>query len=184
MYIIVGLGNPGRKYENTRHNIGFITVDYLASKNNIKVNKIKHKALIGEGMIGGKKVMIVKPQTFMNLSGNSVREIMEYYKEENQNLIVIYDDIDIESGTIRMRKKGSAGTHNGMRSIIYDLMTDDFPRIRIGIGRNENLQLSDYVLQNFSKEEKEVMENAVKSASAAVETWIINSIDSAMNEYN
>jgi len=186
MYIIVGLGNPGRKYENTRHNIGFMTVDYLANKNNIKVNKIKHKALIGEGMIGGKKVMIAKPQTFMNLSGRSVREIMEYYKEESQNLIVIYDDIDIEAGTIRIRKRGSAGTHNGMRSIIYDLVTDDFPRIRIGIGKNvnENLQLSDYVLQNFVNEEKEVMRNVVKTACAAVETLIIDSIDKAMNEYN
>ncbi len=184
MYIIVGLGNPGKKYENTRHNIGFITVDYLAARHNIKVNKIKHKALIGEGHIDGNKVMIVKPQTFMNLSGRSIREIMAYYKEDIQNLIVIYDDIDIEAGTIRIRKKGSAGTHNGMRSIIYELMTDDFPRIRIGIGRDENIQLRDYVLENFRKEEIKIMGDVVKNACAAVEALIVKSIDAAMNEYN
>jgi PTH1 family peptidyl-tRNA hydrolase len=184
MYIIVGLGNPGRKYENTRHNIGFIAVEHLANRHNIKINKIKHKALIGEGHIDGEKVMIVKPQTFMNLSGRSVREIMEYYKEDINNLIIIYDDIDIEAGAIRIRKKGSAGTHNGMRSIIYELMTDEFPRIRIGIGRVENIQLRSYVLENFKKEEIEIMEDSIKTACAAVEALIIKSIDTAMNEYN
>jgi len=180
----VGLGNPGRKYENTRHNIGFIAVEHLANRHNIKINKIKHKALIGEGHIDGEKVMIVKPQTFMNLSGRSVREIMEYYKEDINNLIIIYDDIDIEAGAIRIRKKGSAGTHNGMRSIIYELMTDEFPRIRIGIGRVENIQLRSYVLENFKKEEIEIMEDSIKTACAAVEALIIKSIDTAMNEYN
>lgn len=184
MYVIVGLGNPGRKYENTRHNIGFITLDYLAQKHKIIINKIKHKALIGEGTIEGKKVIFVKPQTYMNLSGQSVREVMHYYKEDIRNLIVIFDDIDIEVGKIRIRKKGSAGTHNGMRSIIYDLMSDEFPRIRIGIGKNPERKLTHYVLGKFEEEEKDAIRTAVKNAASAIETLVIESIDKAMNEYN
>lgn len=184
MNIIVGLGNPGRKYENTRHNIGFITVDYIAQKHKIKINKIKHKALIGEGMIEGKKVILIKPQTYMNLSGQSVREVMHYYKEDINNLTVIYDDIDIEVGKIRIRKKGSAGTHNGMRSIIYDLMSDEFPRIRIGIGKDSERELTHYVLGKFQEEEEKAIETAVKNAAKAVETLVTESIDKAMNEYN
>lgn len=184
MYVIVGLGNPGKKYENTRHNIGFIAVDYIAEKLNIKINKIKHKALIGEGIILGEKVLLVKPQTYMNLSGQSVRQIVEYYKVDLDKLIVIYDDIDIETGKIRIRKKGSAGTHNGMRSIIYDLQSEDFPRIRIGIGKNQGRELGDYVLGGFFKEEKDLMENAVITASDAIEALIHKGIDNAMNEYN
>lgn len=184
MYIIVGLGNPGKKYENTRHNIGFITLDQIAEKNNIKINKIKHKALLGEGTIGNEKVLLVKPQTFMNLSGNSIKEIVDYYKESLDKLIVIYDDIDVEVGKIRIRKKGSAGTHNGMRSIIYNLVSDDFPRIRIGIGKDPARELSNYVLDSFHKEEKDAMEKAVEAAVAAVETWLTEGIDKAMNEYN
>jgi PTH1 family peptidyl-tRNA hydrolase len=141
MYIIVGLGNPGKKYENTKHNIGFITLDLLAERNDIKINKIKHKALVGEGFISGLKVLLVKPQTFMNLSGNSVREVMEYYKEDIEKLIVVYDDVDIPMGRLRIRKKGSAGTHNGMKSIIYDLQDDGFPRVRIGIGKERRCLL-------------------------------------------
>ena len=151
MYIIAGLGNPGKRYENTRHNIGFIALDLLAERNDIKINKIKHKALVGEGRISGQKFLLVKPQTYMNLSGQSVREVMEYYKEEIDRLVVIYDDIDIPSGTVRIRKKGSAGTHNGMRSIIYDLKSDQFPRIRIGIGNNRKGDLRDFVIGGFSK---------------------------------
>ena len=117
MYVIAGLGNPGKKYENTRHNMGFITIDQLAEKHNIKVDKLKFKALVGEGRIAGQKVMLVKPQTYMNLSGESIREVMNFYKLEPENLIVIYDDIDIEAGTLRIRKFGSAGTHNGMKSV-------------------------------------------------------------------
>ena len=134
MYVIVGLGNPGKKYENTRHNMGFMAIDLLADKFGIKVDKIKHKALIGEGRIANQKVLLAKPQTYMNLSGESVREILSYYKVDVENLIVIYDDIDIPTGTIRIRKFGSAGTHNGMRSVVYQLKSDRFPRIRVGIG--------------------------------------------------
>lgn len=184
MYIIVGLGNPGKQYENTRHNIGFITVDYLANQHNIKINKIKHKALVGEGFINREKVLLVKPQTFMNLSGRSVREILDYYKVEADELIVIYDDIDLETGKIRIRKKGSAGTHNGMRSIIYDIQTDLFPRIRIGVGRDERIELSSYVLSKFKKDEIEIVEKAVRDSAKAVEAFIEHGIDNAMNEYN
>ncbi len=184
MYVIVGLGNPGKKYENTKHNIGFITVDFLADRSNIKVNKIKHKALVGEGMISGVKVLLVKPQTFMNLSGNSVREIMEYYKVDNDKLIVIYDDVDIPMGRLRIRKKGSAGTHNGMRSIIYDLQDDGFPRLRIGIGSDRKMPLAGYVLGGFKKEEAKLMEDAVKRAALAVECMLEKGIDIAMGEYN
>ena len=134
MYVIVGLGNPGKKYENTRHNMGFLAVDVLAEKYDIKVNKIKFKSLVGEGRIAGEKVVLAKPQTYMNLSGEAVREIVDFYKIEPQQLIVIYDDIDIDTGAIRIRKKGSAGTHNGMRNILYQIRTEDFPRIRVGIG--------------------------------------------------
>lgn len=184
MYVIVGLGNPGKKYENTKHNIGFITVDYLAEKNDIKINKIKHKALVGEGFISGQKVLLVKPQTYMNLSGNSVREIVEYYKIEMEELIVIYDDIDIEMGRLRIRKKGSAGTHNGMRSIIYDLQSDLFPRIRIGIGGERKMDLASYVIGKFDPDSVKTMENAVVRAAESIECILEKGIDIAMGEYN
>jgi peptidyl-tRNA hydrolase len=184
MYIIVGLGNPGKKYEQTKHNIGFITLDYLADKYDIKINKIKHKALVGEGTISGQKVLLVKPQTYMNLSGNSVREVMDYYKADLKNIVVIYDDVDIPMGRIRIRKKGSAGTHNGMRSIIYDLQEDGFPRIRIGIGAERKMGLAGYVLGGFRKEEKTLMEDAVERAVKAVECMLDKGIDIAMGEYN
>ena len=184
MYIIIGLGNPGRRYENTRHNLGFITVDLLARENGIKVNKIKHKALVGEGTAFGSRVMLVKPQTYMNLSGESVREVIEYYKPDMEKLIIIYDDIDLPAGQLRIRKKGSAGTHNGMKSIIYDIQTDQFPRIRIGIGNDRKKSLVFHVIGGFRKEEKEIMENAVTRAAKAVETIIRSGIDAAMAEYN
>ena len=184
MYVIVGLGNPGKKYENTRHNIGFITVDYLADELGIKVNKLKHKALVGEGRISGQKVLLVKPQTFMNLSGQSVREIVSYYKTDLSELIVIYDDIDIDRGAVRIRKKGSAGTHNGMRSIIYDLGNDNFPRVRIGIGKSENIPLIDYVIGGFTKDEIKIMEDAVVRAAKGVMSIVGEGIDRAMNKYN
>ena len=125
MYIIAGLGNPGKKYENTRHNMGFLVVDKLAEKNDIKVNKIKHKALVGDGFISDQKVLLVKPQTYMNLSGDSLREVVNYYNIDMENLIVIYDDFDLETGDLRIRKKGSAGSHNGMKSIIQQLQSQD-----------------------------------------------------------
>ena len=126
MKIIAGLGNPGKEYENTKHNVGFLTIDILAEKYDIKVNKIKFKGLVGEGMIGTEKVILVKPQTYMNLSGQCIREIVAFYKLDMEDLVVIYDDIDLPMGNLRIRKKGSAGTHNGMRSIIYDLQMTDF----------------------------------------------------------
>lgn len=184
MYIIVGLGNPGKQYEHTRHNVGFLTIDDLADKHNIKVNKIKHKALVGEGFIGREKVLLVKPQTFMNLSGRSVREIIEYYKVDTDKLIVIYDDVDIEVGKVRIRKKGSAGTHNGMRSILYDIQTDLFPRVRIGIGRDERIELGSYVLSKFKKEEIEAIKKSIIDSAQAIEVFIEHGIDKAMNEYN
>lgn len=184
MYIIAGLGNPGKKYENTRHNIGFITLDYLADRHNIQINKIKHKALVGEGRISGQKVLLVKPQTFMNLSGESIREIMDYYKVDIEDLIVIYDDIDLPAGTVRIRKKGSAGTHNGMRSIVQHLGSGDFPRIRMGIGNDRKGELASFVLGGFSKEEKEILEPSVERAAKAVECYVDMGIEKAMNEYN
>ncbi|MBN7774170.1 aminoacyl-tRNA hydrolase [Clostridium aminobutyricum] len=184
MYVIVGLGNPGKKYENTRHNIGFITVDLLAERHGIKINKIKHKALVGEGTISDQKVLLVKPQTYMNLSGNSVREIMDYYKVNIENLLIIYDDIDLPTGSVRIRKKGSAGTHNGMRSVIYDLQSDQFPRIRIGMGMDRKMDLKDFVTGGFTKSEKILLEKAVEHSADAVECFLRSGIDRAMNEYN
>ena len=184
MYVIAGLGNPGKKYENTRHNMGFITIDQLAEKHNIKVDKLKFKALVGEGRIAGQKVMLVKPQTYMNLSGESIREVMNFYKLEPENLIVMSDDIDIEAGTLRIRKFGSAGTHNGMKSVVYQLQSDRFPRIRLGIGSQKKGDLVNFVIGGFSKEEVPVLEEAVNHAVLATECIIEDGIDKAMNQYN
>lgn len=184
VYIIVGLGNPGKKYENTRHNMGFIAVDLIAEKYDIKIDKLKFKALVGEGRIAGRKVVLVKPQTFMNLSGQSVTEIMNFYKEDIENLIVIYDDIDIPTGSIRLRKKGSAGTHNGMRNIVYLLGDDGFPRIRVGIGSETKVDLINYVVGGVSKKEKELLEDALTRAAKAAVCIVEKGIDKAMNEYN
>lgn len=184
MYLIVGLGNPGKKYDLTRHNIGFDCIDYLGKANQIKVNKIKYKAIIGEGMIAGEKVMLVKPQTYMNLSGESVFRIVQYYNVPMDRLIVIYDDVDTDFGKIRIRKKGSAGTHNGMKNIIYMLQKDDFPRVRLGIGKSDQMPLRDFVLQRFNKEEMVVAYDMVEKAGKAVETLIASGVDQAMNAYN
>lgn len=183
-YIIVGLGNPGRKYENTRHNLGFITVDRIAEDLGIRVNKLKFKALIGEGRLGGRRVLLVKPQTYMNLSGESVREIAGFYKIPMENLVVIYDDFDLPTGSVRVRKFGSAGTHNGMRSIIYQLQSDRFPRIRIGTGKGDGENLIDFVTGGFTKEEVPVMREAVLRAAAACKAIVTDGIDTAMNQYN
>lgn len=183
-YIIVGLGNPGRKYENTRHNLGFITVDRIAEDLGIRVNKLKFKALIGEGRLGGRRVLLVKPQTYMNLSGESVREIAGFYKIPMENLVVIYDDFDLPTGSVRVRKFGSAGTHNGMKSIIYQLQSDRFPRIRIGTGKGDGENLIDFVTGGFTKEEVPVMREAVLRAAAAAKAIVTDGIDTAMNQYN
>ena len=185
MYVVVGLGNPGKKYEGTRHNIGFDVLDYLSVKLDIPVNKIKHKALIGEGRMGTEKILLVKPQTYMNLSGESVMSILDYYNVPMENLIVVYDDIDTDPGKIRIRKKGSAGTHNGMRNIIFLSKDDNFPRVRIGIGRpNGGRDLADYVIGRFSKEEAKAMIPVVKNAGDAIETMITDGVDLAMNRFN
>ncbi|MBR5128860.1 MAG: aminoacyl-tRNA hydrolase [Firmicutes bacterium] len=184
MYIIVGLGNPGKQYENTRHNMGFLAVDLLAEKYNIDVNKIKFKSLVGEGRIAGQKVLLVKPQTYMNLSGEAVRQAMDFYKIDPEELIVIYDDIDIPTGTFRIRKKGSPGTHNGMRNIFQHIQTNDFPRIRVGIGSGKKENLIGYVTGGISKSEQEVLADVLKNSADAAACIIEKGIDKAMNEYN
>jgi len=185
LYVIAGLGNPGNRYDNTRHNVGFEAVDLLAHKYSISITRLKFKALSGEGVIGGKRVLLVKPQTFMNLSGESLREIMEWYKLPIDRLLVIYDDIDLEMGKIRVRGKGSSGTHNGMKSIIYQLQNDGFPRVRIGIGKPPaGWDLADYVLSKFGSESKKVMSESIEKACEAVSTFLSSDLNSAMNSYN
>ena len=184
MYIIVGLGNPGKKYELTRHNMGFLALDLLADKYGIKVDRLKFKALTGEGRIEGKKVLLVKPQTYMNLSGESVREVMNFYKEPIENLIVIYDDIDIPEGTLRIRPKGSAGTHNGMRNIVYLLGDDNFPRIRVGIGGERKMDLVNYVTGRVTEDEADSLWSALNKAADAAADIVINDVIHAMQEYN
>ena len=164
--------------------MGFSAIDLLAEKHKIKINKIKFKALVGEGTISGQNVLLVKPQTYMNLSWNSIREAAAFYKLSPEQLLVIYDDIDIETGRIRIRKSGSAGTHNGMRSIVYDLQRDDFPRIRIGIGGESKGDLADYVLGGFTGAEREAAEQGVMQAVSAAECILAEGIDRAMNAYN
>lgn len=184
MFIIVGLGNPGKKYESTRHNVGFMAIDRLADKFGIKIDKIKYKAVLGEGVIAGRKVILVKPQTYMNLSGETVMGICNFYQLPMENLIVIYDDIDTDFAKLRIRKKGSAGTHNGMRNIIYLLAKDDFPRVRIGIGKSSQKELKDYVLQRFSKDEMIEMDETLDRTVLAVEQIIESGIEIAMNRFN
>lgn len=184
MYIIVGLGNPGLKYARTRHNLGFMTVDELASRLGIKVDKKKFRAKTGEGNIGGHKVILVKPQTYMNLSGDSVSEVFGFYKVEHDHLIVVYDDFDIEEGTLRIRPAGSAGTHNGMRSVVSRLGFTDFPRIRIGIGSHREGDAVGHVIRKISKDEKEPLMTAVGEAASACEVIIKDGIQKAMNQYN
>ena len=186
MYIIVGLGNPDRQYQNTRHNIGFDVIDVIASKNNIAVGERKHKAIIGKGFVGGQKVVLVKPQTYMNLSGESVREVIDFYKiDEKSELIVISDDVSLDVGQIRIRKKGSAGGHNGLKNIILHLGHDEFHRVKMGVGEKpEGYDMADYVLGHFPKEEREIMDESAKRAADAIEVMIMDGADAAMNLYN
>lgn len=185
MYVIVGLGNPGKQYEATRHNVGFIAIDEIAKNLGIRVDKLKFKSLIGEGRVGGEKVILAKPQTFMNLSGQAVVDLMNYYKVDRDKLIIIYDDIDIGVGSIRIRTKGSAGSHNGMKNIIYLLGYDDFPRIRIGVSRPRPGQdLASFVLSKFDKNEIQPMVESIETAAKAALETVENSLDIAMNKYN
>lgn len=185
MYLIVGLGNPGDKYTFTRHNAGFLAIDYISQKHNIEIKKLKHKAMIGEGIISGKKVVLAKPQTFMNLSGESIRELVSWYKVEQKNIIVIYDDVSMPVGSLRIREKGSAGGHNGIKSIILNLNSDEFPRFKLGINEKPSeYNLADYVLGKFTSTEQKVMFDTFEKANLAVEEFITNGIQSAMNKYN
>lgn len=185
MYVIVGLGNPGKQYEHTRHNVGFDVIDILSKEYGISVTKIKHKALIGEGRVGSEKVILVKPQTYMNLSGETLIDIYNYYKVDSNNIVVIYDDIDLEVGKIRIRKKGSGGTHNGMRSILKCLGTNEFPRVRIGVSKpRQGQDLADFVLSRFRKEEADDIQDGLEKAAKAVDCMIRENLDLAMNKYN
>lgn len=186
MYIIAGLGNPGRQYDMTRHNIGFEVIDYMAGQYNIKINKLKFKSLYNETKIGEERVFLIKPQTFMNLSGEAVGEFSSFYKIAPEHIIIINDDVSLPAGKIRIRRKGSAGGHNGLKSIIYRLNTDEFVRIKMGVGAPQHAEhgLADYVLGRFLKEEIPVLEDAIIRAKKAVEEIIENGVDSAMNKYN
>ena len=185
MYIIVGLGNPGKEYENTRHNTGFMLVDKLADKYNIEITKEKHKALIGTGIIEGEKVILVKPQTFMNLSGESLCEVVNFYKEDTSNVIAIFDDIDLPVGAIRIKERGSAGTHNGVKSLVKELGSQDFKRVKIGVGAPVGkIDLVSHVLGKFSSEEFLEINKSIDKAVNAVETIIKNGVAKAMNDYN
>lgn len=186
MYLVVGLGNPGNEYRMTRHNIGFETIDYIAVKNGVKINKLKFKGVYGESNIKGEKVIFLKPQTYMNLSGDSIIEFCDFYKIPFENVIVISDDTALERGRIRIRQKGGAGGHNGLKSVIYRLKTEKFPRIRIGIGSalNENMDMVDFVIGRFTKDEIPVLEGAIIKTADAVMDIIENGIDYAMNKYN
>ncbi len=186
MYIIAGLGNPGKKYENTRHNVGFDCIDALADKYNIKVTESKGKALVGSGVIQGQKVLLVKPQTFMNLSGMSVRELINFYKIDiEEEFLVIYDDISLPPGEIRIRTKGSAGGHNGIKNIIEQTATQVFPRIKIGVGEKPaNWDLADYVLSRPDKDDAAHMKEGIAQAVEAVAMMIEGNTDQAMNRFN
>lgn len=185
MKVIVGLGNPGKKYENTRHNIGFAAIDYIAEKEGININTGKHKALVGSGYINGVKVLLVKPQTFMNLSGESLRPIMDFYKLEPEDFLVIFDDIDLDVGRIRIRRKGSAGGHNGIKSIISHLGSMEFPRIKIGVGaKPPGYDLADYVLGHFSKADQEILQERFEDVYDAVKLIVGDDITEAMNRHN
>ncbi|MCQ2546436.1 MAG: aminoacyl-tRNA hydrolase [Clostridia bacterium] len=184
MHVIAGLGNPGKKYEKTRHNMGFLVLDEFAAKHGIRVSKIRHKALTGEGMVNGEKVLLVKPQTYMNLSGESLREVMSYYDVPIENLIVIYDDLDLATGDLRIRKKGSSGSHNGMKSVIYQLQDDGFPRIRIGIGSSGGDDWKDYVTGPVSGKEAEILAETIKKAADSIDCILTDGMDIAMNRFN
>lgn len=186
MYIIVGLGNPTRQYEGTKHNVGFDTIDYLIDEYQIPSSGTGHKALFGKGMIAGQKVIVAKPMTYMNLSGESVRELVNYYKVDPESeLIVVYDDISLAPGQIRIRKKGSAGGHNGIKNIIAYLGTQVFKRVKVGVGEKpKGYDLADYVLSRFPKDERVLMEEAFERAGEAAVCMMNDTMEHAMNQFN
>lgn len=184
MYAVVGLGNPDKEYEKTRHNIGFDVIDELASQMGVEVKTRRHKALCAVGTIGSQKVVLVKPQTYMNLSGESVRAVMDFYKlDPEEDIIVISDDIALATGKIRIRVQGSAGGHNGLKSIISHIGTQKFKRVRVGVGANEG-NLVKHVLGKFGKAERALVDDAIRDAAAAVEVMVIEDAQTAMNKFN
>ena len=185
-FMVVGLGNPDRKYTLTRHNSGFLCVDMLSEKLNFRVDKLKFKSLIADTTINGHRCIVMKPQTYMNNSGEAVRECANFYKIKPENVIVIYDDISLDVGKLRIRRKGTDGGHNGIKSIIYHLNSDQFPRIKVGCGKkpHPDYNLADWVLSEFKKDEQKALEPALENACKAIELLLDNQIDKAMNSYN
>lgn len=185
MYLLAGLGNPGMKYAATRHNIGFDTITRICDDYNISMNIKKHKALMGQGIIAGQKVLLAMPQTYMNSSGEAVREIADYYKLSMQEIIIIYDDISLPAGQLRIRAKGSAGGHNGIKSIIQCLGSEEFPRVKVGVGQKpQGWDLVDYVLSRFPDGENDIIREALGEAARACECIISEGIEAAMNRFN
>ena len=185
MKVIVGLGNPGLEYRGTRHNIGFEVIDELAKKYNIDIDNLKHQGLLGKGQVAGEKVVLVKPQTYMNNSGQCVRAVMDYYKLDSEDLLVVYDDISLETGRLRVRGKGSAGGHNGVKSIISHLGSENWARIKFGVGdKPKGWDLADWVLGHFYKEDEEKLLSSQKLAIEAIECVLTEGVMKAQNKYN
>lgn len=185
-FMIVGLGNPDKKYEFTRHNAGFLCVDMLAEKHGFTVKKLKFRSLLGDAVIGGHRCLILKPQTYMNLSGEAVREAAAFYKIPPERILVLFDDISLDVGKLRIRRKGTDGGHNGVKNIIYHLASDKFPRVKIGVGKkpHPDYDLADWVLSEFKKDEEAPLKSALEHACAAVELLLDGETDKAMNLYN
>jgi peptidyl-tRNA hydrolase, PTH1 family len=185
MKLIVGLGNPGKQYEKTRHNVGFDTIDELSRLFNINVDQLKFKGVYGIGFVGTEKVLLLKPLTYMNLSGESIRAIMDFYDIDTEDLVVIYDDLDIPVGKLRLRQKGSAGGHNGIKSTIAHIGTQEFNRIRIGVDRPQNgMSVSNYVLSRFTSEEQPIIDEVIKKSASACESWLSKPFLQVMNDFN
>ena len=185
-WLIVGLGNPGKKYEFTRHNAGFLCLDYFAQQQHVKIDRLKFKSLLGEVRISGKRCLLMKPQTFMNLSGEAVRDAAAFYKIEPERILVLFDDVSLDPGRLRIRRKGTDGGHNGIKNIIYHLGSDDFPRIKIGIGAkpHEDYDLADWVTSPFSKEELNTLRTVAERCADAIDLIVNDAIDEAMSRYN
>ena len=185
-YLIVGLGNPGRQYENTRHNAGFICLDYIADELGVKINRVKFKSAVGEARIGGRKCLLMKPSTFMNLSGQAVTEAMNFYKIPPERTVILFDDISLDVGAMRIRRKGSDGGQNGMKNIIYLSGSEDFPRVKIGIGHkpHPDYDLKDWVLSRFTEKDAKTIKELLPNVKDAVELIVAGNIDEAMNRYN